>query len=194
MSNDAPGIKIKTVEEAMAYLEQQQIDPATATLEELETPDELERRGLAAKAEEEKEPESNVVVDDGFSLTNASVNTETDHFSLPVEKRPTHLIDRHPDYEYSIDNQLMMFRRALELCQAEIEVNARRVNHLEIQIDLYPLVTADVDLVEMRALMWKLVQLRTEEDNIMRNIEVREKALQKRDNPKKGWFSRLIGL
>lgn len=172
-------------------------DPATASLRELETPDQLEERDGKAANVEVREIEYNVPDVDA----EPEVDTTEPEDLYPVRQS---LREKHPDWESDPAWQIEMFTDMLKLSEAEHEQIKSRMDEIEILLQLYPLHASQSDLDELRKLIRRGAEIQTEKQLIVQMIMARKHWLKQQEEaelaksapppppPKKGVFGRVL--
>ena len=144
-------------------------------IEELETPDQLEQGVQHGKDWSDDDPVG--LVDPEDNQVNVKVNEKEVDENIDIEY-PDDLRAKHPEYEMNIPFQIKMFHDMIHSAQVENRAVKQRMDNLEIKLDLYPDECGPEEIVEMRQLMFRNIELQGEIQHYSQHIAIRNKRIQ----------------
>lgn len=142
-------------------------------IEVLETPDQLEAEIVHGKD----------WTDDDDSLVPKAVTDrvlsagEREELITIREPGEVDYAATHPDYEPTLDFQILMYHDMIRSARWELRDINKRINNLEIQLDFYPETTGRDEITEMRHAIVRQVEVENEILHYSNQIQLRIKAM-----------------
>lgn len=158
-----------------------------STIEEIETSDELEKRGPIEPYPTEKHSKA-------IKPKAVPIGSDEEAF----EARGADLVAKHPEYKGTPQFQIKMFHDMIHLATQESRAIETRMGNLQILLDVYPLWANSDDLNELRSLIKRKFEIENETRLYSFEIQQRTNALQQeqqeqQEQPekKKGLWARI---
>lgn len=171
-------------------------DPKTASLEELETPDQLEERNTAPAVKKKVR----VATSGNKKAKTLDEEVDPERKDVPIEEmyqqNRAKLTEKHPNWKPNPEWQILMFTDMMKINEAETKALHERMNELEILLEMYPLIATNQDLDELRHAMRRNLELEAERNVLIQAVTMRQRYLNPPEETpepeKKGFFKRLF--